>query len=112
MRSSVSEDLVLAVAANKVDKEHAFELEVAMDFAKEIGAKFFTTSAATGQGVDALFGDLARRLCEVVAKHDAESQRLSSHSRNNGGGTIRLEDAVAKELGRGSKAATSGSGCC
>lgn len=58
---------IVYIAANKCDLEHEFEVTVeeAKEWAAEQNLKLFTTSAKTGEGIVAMFRELAEELYRV-----------------------------------------------
>ncbi|KAE8875700.1 hypothetical protein PF005_g13909 [Phytophthora fragariae] len=71
LQHHVGDDIVLAVVGNKSDVPSNFDFSKAQQFADEIGALVFRTSAKTGEGVQALFESLA---VQLLKKHDKEQQ--------------------------------------
>jgi Ras-related protein Rab-21 len=67
---------VLALVGNKCDSPSEFEFTKAQEFAKEIGASVFKTSAKTGDGVHELFETVAM---DLLKKHD-EKEMLRKRS--------------------------------
>ncbi|TMW58112.1 hypothetical protein Poli38472_011700 [Pythium oligandrum] len=84
LRHHVGDDIVLAVVGNKCDCPSSFNFAVAQQFAQEIGAMVFRTSAKTGDGVANLFESVGEQL---LKKHDEEEKRrtLESSSSSRGG---------------------------
>ncbi|ETO09525.1 hypothetical protein RFI_27851 [Reticulomyxa filosa] len=80
--SDVSSDIVLAIAANKIDlanqnpsKESL--LAQAKEYAKEIKASFFETSAKTSQGIQPLFETVAQNILSIkLKKTNADDNRV------------------------------------
>eukprot|EP00694_Reclinomonas_americana_P007141 EC798019.1.p1 GENE.EC798019.1~~EC798019.1.p1 ORF type:complete len:206 (+),score=40.73 EC798019.1:57-674(+) len=64
LKRNVREPMILVIACNKVDlgTERRISFEQADEYAKEIGAKAFETSAKTGKGVAELFFEIAKQL--------------------------------------------------
>lgn len=62
---------MLAVVGNKSDVPSNFDFAKAQQFADEIGALVFRTSAKTGEGVQSLFESLA---VQLLKKHDQEQR--------------------------------------
>ena len=82
LKRFVPKDLVLVVAANKVDLENnrAVPRQVAAEFVAGIdNAMLFETSAKSGQGVAKMFTALAERLA-VVQDAQAEAAEASAHA--------------------------------
>lgn len=71
----------IVIAGNKCDMERLRKVDkaVAADFAKEMGASHFLTSAKMGDGVKEVFADLTRRaflVCRGLAKDQYRSGPL------------------------------------
>ena len=49
-------------------KKPAFDISTCKEFANSLGAKFIRTSALTGEGVDAVFEELAKSIVEIYRK--------------------------------------------
>jgi GTPase SAR1 family protein len=71
LRSNVSVDICIAVAANKCDLESYRQVDpnVAKQYADSIGALMFETSAKANKGIEELFSELTRKL---IAQHKNE----------------------------------------
>ncbi|KAJ0405876.1 hypothetical protein P43SY_001608 [Pythium insidiosum] len=72
LRHHVGDDIVLAVVGNKCDCASSFNFALAQQFAQEIGAMVFRTSAKTGDGVANLFDSVGEAL---LRKHDDDARR-------------------------------------
>lgn len=72
LKHHVSDDIVLALVGNKSDCPSSFNFAVAQQFAREIGAMTFCTSAKSGEGVNQLFERVGEQL---LAQHDAEQRK-------------------------------------
>ncbi|RLN92974.1 hypothetical protein BBJ28_00024207 [Nothophytophthora sp. Chile5] len=105
-----------AVVGNKCDCASSFDFAKAQQFADEIGALVFRTSAKTGEGVQTLFESLA---VQLLKKHDQE-QRTRGRDGSRAGSSARagsfgyggqspviLSQASSSAGGKSSK-----SGCC
>lgn len=62
---------MLAVVGNKCDCPSTFDFAKAQQFAKEIGALVFRTSAKTGDGVQNLFESVA---VQLLKRHEEEEK--------------------------------------
>ncbi|CAH0521984.1 unnamed protein product [Peronospora belbahrii] len=71
LQHHVDDNIVLAVVGNKSDVSSSFDFSKAQQFANEIGALVFRTSAKTGEGVQSLFESLA---VQLLKKHDQEQR--------------------------------------
>ncbi|KAF4316459.1 hypothetical protein BBO99_00008679 [Phytophthora kernoviae] len=72
LQHHVGDDIVLAVVGNKSDvSASSFDFAKVQQFADEIGALVFRTSAKTGEGVQSLFESLA---VQLLKKHDQEER--------------------------------------
>lgn len=69
---------VLAVVGNKCDCASSFEFAKAQQFAKEIGALVFRTSAKNGDGVQNLFESVAAQLLKQHEEVERVRGRLDS----------------------------------
>lgn len=95
---------MLAVVGNKCDCPSTFDFTQAQQFAKEIGATVFRTSAKTGDGVSTLFDTVGEQL---LKKHDEEERNrereqsvmgTNTHGRRGGGdGVLHVVDASQRE---------------
>jgi GTPase SAR1 family protein len=93
LKSHADPNVVVCIAGNKCDKPAKFDLSKCEEFADSIGAKFFKTSALTGENVDKVFNSLARTICQVYnvkAKVEAPEDDIltltQSGKKNSGGG--------------------------
>eukprot|EP01112_Ceratiomyxa_fruticulosa_P001722 TRINITY_DN11889_c0_g1_i1.p1 TRINITY_DN11889_c0_g1~~TRINITY_DN11889_c0_g1_i1.p1 ORF type:complete len:219 (-),score=29.33 TRINITY_DN11889_c0_g1_i1:250-906(-) len=75
-------DIVIALAGNKIDLESNREVsrQMAEDYAKTIGATVYETSAKDNQGVEELFGDIAK---SIVSKTKSKPPTEQVHDREN-----------------------------
>lgn len=90
LREVVGDDIHIVICGNKSDMEKEREVELAMAerFAKDQGAKHFSTSAKTKLGVSEAFSYLARRIYEtevVGGGSRAGSSYVSSYTKRKGG---------------------------
>ncbi|TYZ69076.1 hypothetical protein PybrP1_008454 [[Pythium] brassicae (nom. inval.)] len=90
LRHHVGDDIVLAVVGNKCDCPSAFDFAKAQQFAKEIGALVFRTSAKTGDGVQQLFESVA---VQLLKRHE-EEEKLRGRENSS------LEGSQASGYGR------------
>lgn len=56
-------EIVLCIVGNKIDleKDRHVSMQTAEDYAKQVNAKLYHTSAKLSKGVEELFNDLAQR---------------------------------------------------
>eukprot|EP01103_Thecamoeba_quadrilineata_P000321 TRINITY_DN10271_c0_g1_i1.p1 TRINITY_DN10271_c0_g1~~TRINITY_DN10271_c0_g1_i1.p1 ORF type:complete len:193 (+),score=39.05 TRINITY_DN10271_c0_g1_i1:86-664(+) len=66
-----NENVVMAIAANKIDrKEEALvDFQQVQNFAKQIGAEIYETSAKVNSNVDKIFVDSARRSVKIAEEN-------------------------------------------
>jgi Ras-related protein Rab-21 len=64
LRKIVGNDIVLAIAGNKIDLEKSRNVneQEAMKYAESVGATHFNTSAKANKGLDEVFMDLSQRM--------------------------------------------------
>ena len=106
LKPHVGPDVVLSIVGNKCDVASEFEFATAQEYAESIGARAFETSALSGQGVDAVFNDTAKRLLEKIrAAREAAGPNIKAAGNRGAGASagMRLNDGAARG---GSK------GCC
>eukprot|EP00347_Sterkiella_histriomuscorum_P005453 403356558 len=67
-KECLDDNYILSVAGNKSDliKQRQTSFEEGMSYASEIGASFYEISALTGNSVDTLFNDSAKRIAEQI----------------------------------------------
>jgi small GTP-binding protein len=96
-------DIIMVIAANKsdiVDDEHYAALREDVDeYAAQVGAMVFRTSAKTGEGIDEMFGKMALKLTKCTRPTSA-NKPPSRHATN-------VALANEAELAKAEK-----SGCC
>lgn len=65
LRKMLGKDIVLVIAGNKMDleKNRQVSLAEAEQYAKEVGARHFSTSAKLNKGINEMFIDLTTRSC-------------------------------------------------
>jgi len=104
--------MVMALAGNKADLadagQRAVTTEEASEYAKEQGLHFAETSAKTAANVDALFGEVARRLPRGGGQGQAAGQHGEGAAAAGGGARINLSAPAAG----GAAGAKKVSGCC
>lgn len=85
---------MLAVVGNKCDCPAGFNFSTAQQFAREIGATAFKTSAKTGEGVQELFETVAMQL---LKRHNEEQKlrgRDNYSSMGSANSSYRQQDDV------------------
>ena len=68
LRNHADPNVVICIAGNKCDKPPSFNLDAAEELASSLNATFIRTSAVTGEGVDAVFNTLTRRISDTYSK--------------------------------------------
>lgn len=108
LKKMLGSDITLAIAGNKIDlaKDRQVALDVSEEYARNVGAKHYETSAKLNEGVDDLFLSLAN---DMIAANNAKAQasgvnRANSTRRPN---TLLLEDDDQSE-----QTQTTRSRCC
>lgn len=110
LQSHVGEDIVLAVVGNKSDCASSFDFAQAQQFADQIGALVFRTSAKSGDGVQTLFEALA---AELLKKHEQEERtRDRGDSLGSGSGYGGQSPVILGRPAAGSSAGRAGKGGC
>eukprot|EP01087_Luapelamoeba_hula_P024428 TRINITY_DN929_c0_g1_i1.p1 TRINITY_DN929_c0_g1~~TRINITY_DN929_c0_g1_i1.p1 ORF type:complete len:206 (-),score=37.89 TRINITY_DN929_c0_g1_i1:82-699(-) len=68
LRSQLGSSVVLAIVGNKMDleKNRAVDAEEALNYARSVGAKHYSTSAKLNQGVNELMLDITKRMLEAT----------------------------------------------
>ncbi|XP_074115539.1 RAS oncogene family member Rab21 [Cotesia typhae] len=82
LKKMLGDDVCLAIAGNKVDleKDRNVSIEEAEEYAKQVGAVHFHTSAKQNRNIEEMFLDLTKRM---MAHADEIEQKKSSLSRVN-----------------------------
>ncbi|CAD6241478.1 GSCOCG00009275001-RA-CDS [Cotesia congregata] len=82
LKKMLGDDVCLAIAGNKVDleKDRNVPIEEAEEYAKQVGAVHFHTSAKQNRNIEEMFLDLTKRM---MAHADEIEQKKSSLSRVN-----------------------------
>ncbi|KAA0199858.1 hypothetical protein HAZT_HAZT001334 [Hyalella azteca] len=80
LRRMLGDNIVLAIAGNKSDlsANRVVDCTTAQQYAEEVGAFHFETSARLNEGVEELFLDLSRRMLAVSATQQQQQQHSSS----------------------------------
>lgn len=90
LQKMLGNEIKLAIAGNKSDliKDRTVPMETAQEYATQVGAKYFETSAKLNEGVDELFLGLTS---EMIAVNNTKNsiQRNSSTRRTN---ALRVEE--------------------
>ena len=84
LRAHADPEVVVCLAGNKCDKGPAFDMSVCEQEARAIGAKFFLTSALTGDGINEVFESLS-----ISAVEQYKNRNKSKDMKD----TINLKDA-------------------
>ncbi|XP_012279358.1 ras-related protein Rab-21 [Orussus abietinus] len=86
LRKMLGYDVCLAIAGNKIDleKNRNVSIEEAEEYAKQVGAMHFHTSAKLNQNIEEMFLDLTQRMMEKAdeAERTATLTRTNSTRRN------------------------------
>ncbi|KAH0534836.1 ras-related protein Rab-21 [Cotesia glomerata] len=82
LKKMLGDDVCLAIAGNKVDleKDRNVSIEKAEEYAKQVGAVHFHTSAKQNRNIEEMFLDLTKRM---MAHADEIEQKKSSLSQVN-----------------------------
>lgn len=81
LKKMLGSEICLAIAGNKVDleKDRSVAIEEAEEYAKQVGAMHFHTSAKLNQNIEEMFLDLTRRMMQ----HADETEQKSTLTRTN-----------------------------
>ncbi|XP_076669144.1 RAS oncogene family member Rab21 [Andrena cerasifolii] len=86
LKKMLGSEICLAIAGNKVDleKDRSVSIEEAEEYAKQVGAMHFHTSAKLNQHIEEMFLDLTRRMMQHADEVEQKSTltRTSSTRRN------------------------------
>jgi small GTP-binding protein len=88
IRESVYEPVEIVLVGNKSDRDRVVEFADAESFARDCDVKYFETSAKTGDGIDAMFLELARGAIANRGQTGVEEKRtivLSSKKKQSSG---------------------------
>ena len=75
-------NVVICLAGNKCDKLNTFDLKICEEYAANIGAIFFKTSALTGAGVNEVFKNISVRAVEIYKKESSPKEPENKISLN------------------------------
>jgi small GTP-binding protein len=83
-----SADIVIGLAGNKMDLESKREVSTdeARNYAHDNGCIFFETSAKTGENVNAIFNQIAKKLPKNVQHQTADSIQIINQDDVKSGG--------------------------
>ncbi|KAK0088990.1 hypothetical protein PV325_009873 [Microctonus aethiopoides] len=106
LKKMLGSEICLAIAGNKIDleKDRNVSIEDAEEYAKQVGAVHFHTSAKQNRNVEEMFLDLTRRM---MAHADQAEQKRTSLNRTNS--TRRNVVVVDDEI---EQTQTTKSSCC
>ena len=97
LRKVVGPNIQITVAGNKFDlqKQRQVSEEMALDYAKKVGASHFYTSAKANKNVDEAFVDLAKNILQKKLEQRIDGSALSSSEK-----IIRLErsDSISSRI--------------
>ncbi|CAK9803586.1 Ras-related protein Rab-21 [Anthophora plagiata] len=81
LKKILGSEICLAIAGNKVDleKDRSVSIEEAEEYAKQVGAMHYHTSAKLNQNIKEMFLDLTQRMIQ----HADEAEQKSALSRTN-----------------------------
>ncbi|XP_076657809.1 RAS oncogene family member Rab21 [Halictus rubicundus] len=86
LKKMLGSEISLAIAGNKMDleKDRSVAIEEAEEYAKQVGAMHFHTSAKLNQNIEEMFLDLTRRMIQHADEVEQKSTltRTSSTRRN------------------------------
>ncbi|XP_076297946.1 RAS oncogene family member Rab21 isoform X1 [Lasioglossum baleicum] len=86
LKKMLGSEISLAIAGNKMDleKDRSVAIEEAEEYAKQVGAMHFHTSAKLNQNIEDMFSDLTRRMIQHADEVEQKSTltRTSSARRN------------------------------
>ena len=104
LKRFAGQDIVLAIAGNKVDleRERSVREADAVAYAKEIGAAHFGTSAKLNRGVDGAFLDITRKLLAREGRRRASAGAGGAVAAATRRPTITVQDAPAPKASKSS----------
>ena len=86
LKAHADPDVVICLAGNKIDKKPAFDLSVCEVEAHKLGAKYYKTSALTGEGINEVFESLSISVVELYKNRnksvDPKSNTVSLNQNN------------------------------
>lgn len=104
----LGKDIVLAIAGNKTDLEKARSVsnDEAEQYAKEVGAVHYPTSAKLNKGINEMFTSLSIRMFDAgVAEKQQEEVQVGK--RRPGKGPIVIDESSSS-----TSSSSSSGGCC
>jgi Ras-related protein Rab-21 len=107
LRKIVGNDICIAIAGNKVDleKDRAVKVKDALDYAAQVGASHYNTSAKINKGLEDAFGELSKSMLKRrTDKAGSASSGAGAKQR-----LVIVEDAPTSG---GGQSAGKKSGCC
>ncbi|XP_043463189.1 ras-related protein Rab-21-like [Leptopilina heterotoma] len=95
LRKMLGSDICLVIAGNKIDleKERNVSSDEAEEYAGQVGASHFNTSAKLNQNIEEVFFDLTR--CMMTHADQLQLTKTSSSSRRN---VVVVEDEIEETL--------------
>lgn len=92
LKKMLGSEIILTIVGNKIDleKERRVQHQDAVNYAAEVGARHYETSAKVNEGIEELFLDLTNQMVEVRDRKLAAEAQLRSNSLRRGH-TLRLE---------------------
>lgn len=80
LRKIIGQDICLVICGNKSDmeKQRHVKQEVAEEYARQVGAHHFHTSAKLNRGIDEMFLDLSKRMLAAAEKGGGGGPSLDS----------------------------------
>jgi GTPase SAR1 family protein len=97
LRTHADPDAVICIAANKIDRGASCDMQKCEAEATKLGAKFYRTSALTGEGVREVFESLTQSIVEIYHERHQKRRTASKDSAN----TVTLRaDSIMEEQKR------------
>eukprot|EP01127_Copromyxa_protea_P006443 TRINITY_DN1630_c0_g1_i2.p2 TRINITY_DN1630_c0_g1~~TRINITY_DN1630_c0_g1_i2.p2 ORF type:complete len:146 (+),score=33.49 TRINITY_DN1630_c0_g1_i2:566-1003(+) len=105
----VGENIVLAIVGNKIDlRNRVVDAERAKEYAAQVGAIHYETSAKNNVGVSEMFSDLTRRIVENDQRTQPQDDDFGARRSTSKKGFV-LDDNIA---GSSAPQEQGSSGCC
>ena len=91
LKAHADPDVIICLAGNKIDKKPTFDLSICEQEASKLGAKYYKTSALTGEGINEVFEGLSISVVELYKNRnrsvDPKPSTVSLNASNSSGNT-------------------------
>jgi hypothetical protein len=107
LQTNVFDDILICIVGNQIDKKYRkVDQKMAEDFAADIGALYFETSAKANIGIERMFLTISQEICRTLPEN------VVGPGSETGSQPFSLRASLSASRDGGQPGASQDSGCC